>query len=87
MGRERALRGGVVRTGGGAQMPGMCDVAERVLNCQAGKGLPIGIRDWPEEMDQPEWTTVAGLAMYSARLQQQNAAAKQSLGILGRLLN
>jgi cell division protein FtsA len=43
-------------------------VAEQVLNCQAVYGLPVGIRDWPKELDNPAWTTAAGLAMYSARL-------------------
>jgi cell division protein FtsA len=59
---------GVVLTGGAARLPGLCDVAEQVLNCQAVYGLPIGIRDWPKELDNPAWTTAAGLAMYSARL-------------------
>ena len=47
----------------------MCDMAERVLNCQAGNGLAKGIGDWPEELESPLWTTAAGLAMYSARAQ------------------
>lgn len=59
---------GVVLTGGGARLQSMCDVAERVLQCQARIGLPTGILDWPEEIETPEWTTAAGLAMYSARL-------------------
>lgn len=59
---------GVVLTGGAARLPGLCDVAEQVLSCQAVYGLPVGIRDWPKELDNPAWTTAAGLAMYSARL-------------------
>lgn len=59
---------GAVLTGGAARLPGLCDVAEQVLNCQAVCGLPVGIRDWPKELDNPAWTTAAGLAMYSARL-------------------
>jgi cell division protein FtsA len=60
---------GAVLTGGGARLPGMCDVAEKVLKCQARNGLPVGILDWPAAIDNPSWTTAAGLAMYSARLQ------------------
>ena len=44
-------------TGGGALLNGMCDMAERVLNCQAGNGLAKGIGDWPEELESPLWTT------------------------------
>src|SRR6202163_3654421 len=64
VGMERSLFEGIVLTGGGAMLNGMCDMAERVLNCQAGNGLAKGIGDWPEELKSPLWTTAAGLAMY-----------------------
>jgi cell division protein FtsA len=83
---DDVLFGGVVLVGGGARLPGMCDVAERVLNCQARNGLTIGIQDWPDEIDEPGWTTVAGLAMYSARLKMHGELERQSSGLLGRIL-
>jgi hypothetical protein len=49
-------------------------------------GLAQGIKDWPEELNDPAWTTVAGLAMYSARLRSQVDVEKQSVGVLGRIL-
>lgn len=67
VGMDQSLMGAVL-TGGAARLPGLCEVAEQVLNCQAVCGLPTGIRDWPKELDNPAWTTAAGLAMYSARL-------------------
>ena len=63
--------GGVFLTGGGAKLPDLCDVAERVLQCQTRFGLTVGIQDWPDDMNDPEWSTAAGLAMYSAKLKQQ----------------
>ena len=68
VGMEQSLLEGAVLTGGGALLQGMCDMAERVLNCQARNGLATGVEDWPEELDNPVWTTAAGLAMYSGRL-------------------
>jgi cell division protein FtsA len=68
VGMEQSLLEGAILTGGGAVLPGMCDVAERVLNCQVRNGLAIGIANWPRELDNPVWTTAAGLAMYSGRL-------------------
>ncbi|MGD0015369.1 MAG: cell division protein FtsA [Bryobacteraceae bacterium] len=59
---------GCVLAGGGSRLHGMCDLAERILGCQARLGLPAGILDWAEDICTPEWTTAAGLAMYSARL-------------------
>lgn len=87
VGMERALIGGVVLTGGGTNLAGLCDIAEGVLNCQARKGLPLGVVDWPDEFDSAEWTTAAGLAMYSAKLKMQSEMERQAAGILGRILS
>lgn len=85
-GMEQDLMEGVVLTGGGARLNGMCDMAERVLNCQARNGLPVGIEDWPDAINDPAWTTAAGLAMYSARLKHRHAANRGAPGLLGHLL-
>src|SRR6202030_182029 len=57
-GMERSLLEGIVLSGGGALLNGMCDMAERVLNCQAGNGLATenDIGEWPEELKSPSWT-------------------------------
>ena len=86
VGMDQALMGGVVLCGGGARLNGMCDMAERVLNCQARNGLALGIRDWPEEIDDPVWTTAAGLMMYSAKLKSRQQAQQRAAGFLGRML-
>jgi len=84
IGMEEVLVG-VVLTGGGARLNGMCDVAEMVLRCQARNGLPVGILDWPEEIETPAWTTAAGLAMYSARLKLRAELDRRKTGIFGSI--
>jgi len=86
VGMDRSLLGGVFLTGGGAKLPELCDMAERVIQCQARYGLAVGIQDWPEELRDPEWTTAAGLAMYSAKLQVKAGEEKEAAGWLGRVL-
>ncbi|HWC97908.1 MAG TPA: cell division protein FtsA [Candidatus Sulfopaludibacter sp.] len=86
VGMDRALIGGVFLTGAAARLPDLCDVAERVLMCQARYGLTIGIEGWPEAMKDPEWSAVAGLAMYSAKLKAQMEQARETAGWLGRIL-
>jgi cell division protein FtsA len=86
VGMERSLLGGVFLTGGGAKLPELCDVAERVLQCQARYGLAVGIQDWPEDLRDPKWTTAAGLAMYSAKLRVKAAEHREAVGWLGRVL-
>lgn len=85
-GMEQTLLEGVVLCGGGSLMNGICDVAEGVLNCPSRNGLAIGIKDWPEELDNPVWTTAAGLAMYSARLKMKSQAKKRAPGLVGLVL-
>jgi len=92
VGMENALLGGLFLTGGGAKLPDLCDVAERVLQCQARFGLPCqtrhgelsGIQHWPDSMNDPEWAVAAGLAMYSAKLKVQEK--RVTGGWLGKLL-
>ena len=69
--RDLKLKEGVVLCGGGAKLEGMIEIAEKVLRRQARLGLPRGIGQWPDALATPEWTTAAGLAMYSARLSRR----------------
>ena len=86
VGMDRALLGGIFLTGAASRLPDLCDVAETVLQCPARFGWAVGIRDWPEEMRDAEWTTVAGLAMYSAKLKVQAEHERESAGWLGKVL-
>jgi cell division protein FtsA len=86
IGMDRALLGGVFLSGAGARLPDLCDVAERVLQCQVRYGLTIGIKDWPDSIDDPEWSVAAGLAMYSAKLKAQVERQRSDAGWLGKIL-
>ena len=80
---QRKLLEGVVLAGGGALLNGMCDMAERVLNCQAGNGLARGLGDWPEELNSPAWTAAAGLSLYSAKLKLREPPKRRLPGLIG----
>jgi cell division protein FtsA len=86
VGMDRALIGGVFLTGAGSKLAGLCDAAENVLECQTRFGWTEGIQDWPPELNDPEWCTVAGLAMYSAKLKQQLQFQKDNASWLGKML-
>jgi cell division protein FtsA len=85
-GMDRHLLEGAVLTGGGALLPGMLDMAETMLHCPARNGLAIGIRDFPDELMTPAWTTAAGLAMYSARLKTYRDGGSGGPGFLNMIL-
>jgi cell division protein FtsA len=82
-GMERNLLEGIILTGGGAFLNGMCDMAERVLNCQAANGLAKGFGDWPDELNNPVWTTAAGLSLYSAKLKLHQPPRRRLPGLIG----
>jgi cell division protein FtsA len=82
-GMERNLMEGIILTGGGAFLNGMCDMAERVLNCQAANGLAKGFGDWPDELNNPAWTTAAGLSLYSAKLKLHHPPKRRLPGLIG----
>lgn len=84
-GMQRQLFEGILLTGGGAALSGMCDVAEVVLNCQSRNGLPDGIGEWPDALNNPKWCTSAGLAMYSGRLKEHRDQRRKSPGFLSLL--
>jgi cell division protein FtsA len=83
---EQNLLEGVVLTGGGSLLTGMCDMAERVLNVPARLGLAIGMENWPEETNNAAWTVAAGLCMYSARLKLKREWKRKAPGLIGLVL-
>ncbi len=84
-GMHRAIASGLVICGGGALLPSLCDVADGILECPVRKGLAQGVIGWPDELQDPTWTTAAGLAMYAARLRNHASIAKQSSFALSNL--
>jgi len=83
---EQSLLGGVFIAGGGAKLPEILEVAAEELGCQSRFGIAEGIADWPKAMDDPEWCTAAGLAMYSAKLKAQTERQRAAVGWLSRIL-
>ncbi len=58
------LRGGVVLTGGGAQLDGLPELAEQIFNCSVRYGLPQGLGGLVDVISSPTWCTASGLLLY-----------------------
>jgi cell division protein FtsA len=85
IGMDQKLLEGIILAGGGAMLNGMCDMAERVLNCPARNAMPEGIQDLPDEISNPLWATASGLARYSARLKTNRETKRRAPGLMGML--
>ena len=61
---EASLRGGIVLTGGGAQLDGLVEVAEQVFDANARAGLPSGLGGLVDVISSPIWSTASGLLLH-----------------------
>lgn len=87
-GWERQLSSGVILTGGGALIEGMSDIAEQVFDAPVRLGYPERDRfaGLIEDIQSPEWTTAAGLALVGHRAQgHEMRSGTQKRGSNGRL--
>ncbi len=89
-GFEESLRGGVVLTGGGAQLDGLLEMAEEVFNASVRYGLPSGLGGLVDVIKSPTWSTASGLLLYAAVAEQtQKQKARRApfsvRGVVGNL--
>ncbi|BDC49634.1 cell division protein FtsA [Bryobacterales bacterium F-183] len=85
-GIANTLAEGALLCGGGSLLNGMEDMAEVILDCPARKAIPLGIEHWPDEMSRADWTTAAGLALYSAKLKTRMEFKRRAPGLIGMIL-
>ncbi len=69
-GFEEMLRGGVVLTGGGAQLDGLLEMAEEIFDTGVRYGLPNGLGGLIDVIKSPIWCTASGLLVYGHAAQR-----------------
>ena len=69
VGLEKEIRSGVVLVGGGAEMDGMVEMVEQVIDQQARRGVPRGLGGLSDTVNGPEWAAAAGLLLWGFRNQ------------------
>jgi cell division protein FtsA len=68
-GLEKQIGTGVVLAGGGAKLGGLVALAEQTLGLPVRLGRPAGIQKITEQLSDPGYATVVGLAIYGHHLQ------------------
>jgi cell division protein FtsA len=66
-GFERQFSSGVILTGGSALLRGVTDLAERIFDCPARLGDPMGVSGLTEEINSPIYATAIGLVLVAYR--------------------
>ena len=66
-GLMKQIPAGFILAGGGARLHGLVELAEQSLHLPVRIAEPKGLVDLPEQVAQPEYATVIGLAMYGAK--------------------
>ena len=78
IGMDQKLLEGVILAGGGAMLNGMCDMAERVLNCPARNAIPEGIQDFPDDLCNPAVGHRGGTGAILGAVEDQSGDQAQS---------
>ena len=67
---------GIVLTGGGAELEGIAELAQRALGLPARVGAPYGLRAGADGASGPAFATAAGLLIWGARRATQGQSAR-----------
>jgi cell division protein FtsA len=79
---SRPLGGGVVLTGGGAQLPGSAELASEIFKLPARLGFPLPMGGLVEEYRNPAYSTAVGLVVEGSERELQNSMERS--GTKGR---
>lgn len=82
-GLESQIPAGIVLTGGGSQMRGLVELAERMFNLPVRISSPRGLEGMSAEVSRPEYATAVGLVLYGARTRR--LAGARPAGFMGKL--
>ncbi|MDM7917463.1 MAG: rod shape-determining protein, partial [Candidatus Eisenbacteria bacterium] len=78
------LGAGVVMTGGSSLLPGMVELAERVLGIPARIGVPRAIEGLPEGEGRPGHAVALGLLLHGAETERGRDSGRGFLGLFRR---
>jgi cell division protein FtsA len=79
----KQIPAGFIFAGGGARLNGLDEMTEQYFHLPVRIAEPKGVLDLPDQVAQPEYATVIGLALYGAKA-RRNAPARSG-GIVGKL--
>jgi cell division protein FtsA len=77
-GMSELMRAGAVLTGGSALLPGIRELAEKILGLPVKIGIPGNVSGLRDHISNPKYTTIVGLLRYAS--EQGNIAGDNKVG-------
>jgi len=87
VGKSGMLPAGIVFTGGGAKLPGLTEVAKRILRLPASLGYPLDITSVTDKVNDLAFTTAIGLVRWGVEMNGEEASGFGSLAAKFKGLN
>ncbi len=78
--RSGLLPAGVMLTGGGAKLPGMVEMAKKVLRLPANLGYPINVISVTDKVNDLGFSTAVGLVKWGSQMQSSGGYGKPRSG-------
>jgi cell division protein FtsA len=79
-GFDEPPRGGVVLTGGGAQLDGLLEMAEQIFDSGVRYGVPQGLGGLVDVISSPAWACASGLLLYGRAAEQSEGRSRKRAG-------
>lgn len=79
-GMDEPPRGGVVLTGGGAQLDGLLEMAEQIFDAGVRYGVPQGLGGLVDVISSPAWACCSGLLLYGRSAERQEGRNRRRAG-------
>jgi cell division protein FtsA len=79
-GFDEPPRGGVVLTGGGAQLDGLLEMAEQIFDASVRYGVPQGLGGLVDVISSPAWSCASGLLLYGRAAEQSEGRNRKRAG-------
>jgi len=73
--RERLLPAGAVLVGGGSKIPGVVDLAKRILGLPTQVGFPVPLGGLVDKVDDPSFATAIGLILWEMESEEKSFSA------------
>jgi cell division protein FtsA len=84
---KESLISGMVITGGSALLPGIAEMADQIFEMPTRIGRPRGIEDLMDDLDDPKYSTAAGLVLYGFVNQPERKFRIRDGNIFQRVVN